>query len=251
MLREFNVKPHYQVSSLVAQLQRAKWVVVQDWHALAFYQLSSVRTYDFIHCDLYLLVVKSGEVHWRGHQAVQQGDLVVVDEVVASPLELRVRQLLDGDDQVAALVRKSLVPLSWEPDLRCLARAWLDSDVFVNNNDLLTPFVAHEGDLLEQDFLLAAVEQLLQSALHLYSQLQEAFAEQSAVSLLELLQQSQTLPLIIQCNGEGVVSAEELLEYLGGVATEAVAVSKALLWVWHSVLKQLLPITIVHFPQPS
>lgn len=65
-------------------------------------------------------------------QRGQQVDLLLHDEIVSSPLEVLVRLLLDGDDDVSRLQSWRLIRLSLEGDLL----AGLHSLVDVNLEDL-------------------------------------------------------------------------------------------------------------------
>ena len=98
LLRELYIKSKYEVAPLEVPLDGPEGVVVEDGHADVRDDLLGGLVDDLIDCDLDGLVVDAGEVNGHGAEAVEEADLVGVDDVVALSLELRVAILDELND---------------------------------------------------------------------------------------------------------------------------------------------------------
>ena len=89
---------------------------------------------------------------------------MLVDQVIAKPLELRMALFLEGNDQIRSGLASSHVAFAFKDQLRVNSHAWLDVDQFGVYDHLL--FAAlRQVQPLEMDLLLAAVVELLDGAL--------------------------------------------------------------------------------------
>ena len=95
---ELDVELNNKVASLEVPLDGPEGVVVEDGHADVRDDLLGGLVDDLIDCDLDGLVVDAGEVNGHGTEAVEEADLVGVDDVVALSLELRVAILDELND---------------------------------------------------------------------------------------------------------------------------------------------------------
>jgi hypothetical protein len=113
---------------------------------------------------------------------------VVVNQVVEVTLEIWVGDLHELYLQITIhelvellplFVSIPLMPLLFEDQLSPFPHAWFDLNDFLRQLEFLALLVSFQDYSLEANFFLAAMKELFQSHLALYSQLSKFLAEES------------------------------------------------------------------------
>lgn len=168
---ELNIEFEDQIAAAIVFLDGTQWIIIQNGHSFAWYDFEGFWTDDLVDTDLNLLVLDCFEVDGARAEGVDEGDLVLENEVMANALEYLVCRLFELDDQVCGSAARQLVAFCGKDQFVSTESTRLDLNDFGHLCGSWGASIVHERCLFEFNRLLAAVIEFLKSALNLNSQL--------------------------------------------------------------------------------